>query len=74
MELQTTLVTPTLPAKTAYRLDNTPTSDKSLFVINGETFSSKALADEKLSSASAEVEERISLLDATTYETLLQRW
>lgn len=60
--------------KTAYRLDNTPTSDNSLFVINGETFSSKALADEKLSSVSAEVEERISLLDATTYETLLQRW
>ena len=79
--------------KTAYNLDSTPTSDDSVFVIDGTVFTSKAEAFNALLSIeenaieengieenSTEAKKRdamnkgISLLDATTYETLLRRW
>jgi predicted nucleic acid-binding protein len=69
--------------KTAYNLDSTPVSRDSLFVIDGTVFTSKAEALNALPNSeenAIEEEKRdamnkgISLLDATTYETLLRRW
>lgn len=69
--------------ETAYNLDTTPVSEESVFVINGNVFTSKAEALKTLPNTeekNAEVENkytmgrRVSLLDATTYETLLKRW
>ena len=74
--------------KTAYNLDSTPVSDDSVFVIDGNVFTSKAEAFNALPSIEENTSEknsieaekrdamnkRMSLLDATTYETLLRRW
>lgn len=69
--------------KTAYNLDSTPVSDDSVFVIDGTIFTSKAEALNALPNIrensikvkkSNVMNTRASLLDATTYETLLRRW
>jgi polar amino acid transport system substrate-binding protein len=69
--------------KAAYNLDSTPVSEDSVFVIDGNIFTSKAeafktLSDIEKNSTAVEksnaINEGISLLDATTYETLLKRW
>ena len=65
--------------KTAYNLDSAPVSEDSVFVIDGKVFTSKAealnaLPNTKANSINNIMHTRASLLDATTYETLLRRW
>ena len=59
--------------ESAFSLDHTPTSEASLFVIDGISYSSLSEAQAVLPKR-ASLAGRESLLDKTTYQQLLRRW
>lgn len=57
----------------AYSLDGVPTSDESHYYIDGKKFTSIKAAQEALKQQPT-INRQLSLLDATTYKQLIQRW
>ncbi|MBT3136515.1 transporter substrate-binding domain-containing protein [Alteromonas sp. ALT199] len=67
----TTTITDVLD--TAYSLDGKPTSESSMFYVDGEQFASLEEARAALPAIKS-ISPRASLLDKTTYQLLLRRW